>query len=203
MRCYNSSGLAEYFDRSSWSPRSPGSKSQTWLRVPESHPPCASLLLVRQTSLPVCYQSVSLGVAITLSPSPADRRVSSACSRFASSSIPIHRSLRMRFTRSFVTDRSIAVSVDVLLFFLFAQPAREHRTLSIRYCALHQIVRDRILLPRTIDHGFHGRPPSFLCFYAVRGGLNCATHSALGCRVTARRSNGRQAMPTSPLAFTS
>jgi hypothetical protein len=76
-------------------------------------------LIVRRTSLPMRYQSVSLGVAITLSPSPADRRVSSACSRFASSSIPIHRSFRMRFTRSFVTEsccpkRSIAVSMDVL-----------------------------------------------------------------------------------------
>jgi len=64
-------------------------------------------------------QSVSPGVAITLSHSAAGRRVSSACSRFASSSIPIHRSLRMRLTRSFVAasgcfKRSSAVSMDVL-----------------------------------------------------------------------------------------
>src|SRR6516225_1189777 len=87
-----------------------------------------------------CQPSLQLvscanGVAITLSPSPVDRRVSSACSRFASSSIPIHRSLRMRFTRSFVPERSIAVSMDVLPFFQLARPTRVHRTLST-YCAL-------------------------------------------------------------------
>ena len=90
------------------------------------------------TFRPYYCQSVSLGVAITLSHSAADRRVSSAWSRFASSSIPIHRSLRMRLTRSFVAasgcfKRSSAVSTDVLRLCFFSDRAMDRTNHAFRF----------------------------------------------------------------------